>query len=202
MGTNRTSLVQQRQAPLRDRYAKAPADARIFDGAQTLNACSGDAFHGSVVPANAAGVPYRFGIHRAVGGDHDLPNPGDLLCTALAACLDSTLRMLAEHLGIRLASLQVTVRAECDVRGCLLVERGVPVGFQRMHCSVHLRPEGNVEEDKMQMLLAAAENSCVVLQTLRSGVTVQTELEAVETVPADAAASAPSTQGQDEGLVV
>lgn len=202
MSTNRTGLVQQRQAPLRDHYAKVPADARISDGAQTMNACGGDAFHGSVVPANAAGVAYRFGIHRAVGGDHDLPNPGDLLCTALAACLDSTLRMLAEHLGIRLVSLQVTVRAECDVRGCLLVQRGVPVGFQRMHCSVRLRPEGNVEGDQMQMLLAAAENSCVVLQTLRGGVTVQTALEAAEPAATEAAPSAPSTQGQDEGLVV
>ena len=190
MGTNRTSLVQQRQRPLRDHYGKVPADARICDGAQTLNACSGDPFHGTVVPANGSGEPLRFGIHRAVGGDHDLPNPGDLLSAALAACLDSTLRMIADHLDIRLESLQVTVTAECDVRGCLLVERGVPVGFQRMHCSVRLRPSGDVEEEKLQMLLAAAENSCVVLQTLRSGVTVQTEFEAVYAVEANTVAPA------------
>jgi uncharacterized OsmC-like protein len=191
MGAIRTSLVQQRQGPLRERYAKVPADARISDGAQTLNACSGDVFHGSVVPANAGGEPLRFGIHSAVGGDHDLPNPGDLLCSALAACLDSTLRMLAEHLGVGLQSIQVTVTAECDVRGCLLVARGVPVGFQRMHCSVRLQPRGKVDEEDWQMLLTAAENSCVVLQTLRGGVTVQTEIAAVAAVPADAAAAQP-----------
>ena len=50
------------------------------------------------------------------------------------ACFDSTLRMIDEHLGLRLESLEVKVDAECDVRGCLLVERTVPVGFQRMRC--------------------------------------------------------------------
>jgi uncharacterized OsmC-like protein len=190
MSTNRTSLVQQRQNPLREHYEEVPADARIFDSAQTLNACGGDPFHGRVVPANAGGVPIRFGIHRAVGGDHDLPNPGDLLCAALAACLDSTLRMIADHLDIALEWLQVKVTAECDVRGCLLVERGVPVGFQRMQCSVNLRPRGDVKKEKLQMLLAAAENSCVVLQTLRVGVAVQTEFEAVDAAGAMAPAPA------------
>ncbi len=192
MGTNRISLVQQRQNPLREHYEAVPADARIVDDAQTLNACGGDPFHGSVVPANAGGQPLRFGIHRAVGGDHDLPNPGDLLCSALAACLDSTLRILAEHLDIGLASLQVKVSAEVDVRGCLLGARGVPVGFQHMRCSVRLRPSGEVKPEKLQMLLGAAENSCVVLQTLRSGVEVQAEFEPADAESATAATPAPS----------
>jgi len=185
----KTSLVQQRQNPLRDRYRRVPADAWIHDSAQTINACGGDAFHGAVVPANNDDASLLFGIHRAVGGDHDYPNPGDLLSAALAACFDSTLRMLAEHLGIRLQSCEVKVDAECDVRGCLLVERSVPVGFQKMRCSVRLQPEGNVDAESLQMLLGAAEGSCVVLQTLRNGVTVTAQIdksdaEAVAPVPA------------------
>jgi uncharacterized OsmC-like protein len=178
MSTKRTSLVHQRQSPLRDRYRSVPDEARITDGAQTVNACDGDPFHGAVVPANGSGTSMQFGIHRAVGGFHDYPNPGDLLSAALAACFDSTLRMLADHLGIRLAFLEVKVDAECDVRGCLLVEPSVPVGFQRMHCRVRLQPEDDVKEEAIQMLVAAAEKSCVVLQTLRNGVTVQTRIEA------------------------
>jgi uncharacterized OsmC-like protein len=178
------NLVQQRQAPLRDRYRKSPAEAWITDSAKTVNACDGDEFHGAVVPANADGTPLRFGIHHAVGGDHDRPNPGDLLCAALAACLDSTLRMLAAHLGVGLQSLEVEVAAECDVRGCLMVERTVPTGFQRMRCEVRLRPVEGVDDDKLRKLLAAAEASCVILQTLRNGVAVQTQLlGAEETAP-------------------
>jgi uncharacterized OsmC-like protein len=180
----KVSLVQQRQQPLRERYRSAPAEAWICDGAQTISACGGDAFHGVVVPANSDDTPVQFGIHRAVGGFHDYPNPGDLLSAALAACFDSTLRMIAEHLGIRLEFLQVKVEAEVDVRGCLMVERTVPVGFQRMRCNVKLQTKDHVDEETIKMLLGAAEHSCVVMQTLRNGVAVQAQ---VETSPAAAA---------------
>jgi uncharacterized OsmC-like protein len=177
MATTKANLVSQRQNPLRERYRRVPTDAWIRDGAQTINGCGGDPFHGAVIPANNAGAPLCFGIHRAVGGDHDYPNPGDLLSAALAACFDSTLRMLAEHLGVRLRFLEVKVEAECDVRGCLLVERSVPVGFQKMRCSVQMQPEGQVEPERLQMLLGAAEGSCVVLQTLRNGVAVTAQID-------------------------
>jgi uncharacterized OsmC-like protein len=177
MGTRRASLVERRQDQLRDRYRTAPAEAWISDGAQTISACGGDPFHGVVVPANGGAAPLQFGIHRAIGGFHDQPNPGDLLSAALAACFDSTLRMIAEHLGIRLESLEVKVDSECDVRGCLLVERAVPVGFQRMRCGVRLQTKDRVDEETIKRLIAAAEHSCVVMQTLRNGVTVQAQVE-------------------------
>ncbi len=154
-----------------------------------------DPFHGVVVPANSGDTPLQFGIHRAVGGFHDYPNPGDLLSAALAACFDSTLRMIADHLGIRLDSLEVKVDAECDVRGCLFMERAVPVGFQRIRCSVKLQTKEPVDEETIKRLIAAAEHSCVVMQTLRNGVVVETQ---VETIGAAAAtASAPSLDVRD-----
>ncbi len=192
MATAKAKLVQQRQAPLRERYRRVPTEAWIRDGARTINGCGEDPFHGAVLPANGAGAPLRFGIHRAVGGDHDYPNPGDLLSAALAACLDSTLRMLADHLEVPLRSLEVDVEAECDVRGCLLVERSVPVGFQRMHCSVRLQPEGRVGAERLQMLLGAAEASCVVLQTLRNGVTVTARIDAADAAAVEPALTAAS----------
>jgi uncharacterized OsmC-like protein len=173
----KASLVRQRQEPLCERYRGAPAEAWINDGAQTISACGGDAFHGVVVPANGGDAPVQFGIHRAVGGFHDYPNPGDLLSAALAACFDSTLRMIADRLGVRLETLEVRVDSECDVRGCLLVERTVPVGFQRMRCGVRLRAKDHIDEETIKMLLGAAEHSCVVMQTLRNGVVVETHVE-------------------------
>ena len=172
MGTRSTGFVQQRQGPLRERYRRVPAEAWINDHARTVNACDEDPFHGTVVPANGGDTALRFGVHRAVGGFHDHPNPGDLLSAALAACFDSTLRMVADHLGIRLKCLDVAVTADCDVRGCLQVDHAVPVGFQRMRCHVRLQPREETDENKLRMLVAVAENCCVVLQTLRNGVTV------------------------------
>ena len=119
------------------------------------------------------GIVWDFGIHEAVGGDHDLPNPGDLLCAALSACLDSTTRMIANRLGITITHLAVTVTAEVDVRGTLMVARDVPVGFQKMNCEVNLEVDENTPEQARMKLIAGAEQCCVVLQTLQSGVPVE-----------------------------
>jgi uncharacterized OsmC-like protein len=172
--------VRERQDPLRERYRAAPEKAAITDRARSTGGVETDPFHGHVVPgSNDYGVKWSFGIHNAVGGFHDAPNPGDILCAALAVCLDSTLRMIADRLGIRLTSLEVDVTAEVDVRGTLIVDRTVPVGFQKMRVHVDVQAAEGTEPKLMKKLLAAAEHSCVVLQTLRSGVSVETSVSGI-----------------------
>jgi uncharacterized OsmC-like protein len=177
MTNNMKGIVKQRQDPLRERYRTAPDEARIIDNAKTVMNGSEDPFHAAVVAGEEHGELWRAGIHRAVGGYHDLPNPGDILCAALASCFHSTLRIIADRLEIPIASLEVNTRAEVDVRGTLLVDRNVPVGFQKIMCQVQLDPGANVPPEKLKMLQAAAEHSCVVLQTLRNGVPVQTQFD-------------------------
>jgi uncharacterized OsmC-like protein len=175
-------IAKQRQDPLRERYRTAADEARIIDSAKTVMYGSEDPFHSTVVAGDQHGAPWRVGIHRAVGGYHDLPNPGDILCAALASCLHSTLRIIADRLEIPIASLEVSTRAEVDVRGTLLVDRDVPVEFQRIKCQVRLEPAANVPPEKVKMLQAAAEHSCVVLQTLRNGVPVQTQFDETQSI--------------------
>jgi uncharacterized OsmC-like protein len=150
-----------------------PDKARITDHA-VANSSGADPFHGSVTVGDGPTAPWNFGIHRAIGGDHDLPNPGDILCGALAACLDSTLRMIAARMGMSLASLEVTVTAHADVRGCLMVDRAVPAGFQRIEVDVRLGPADGADPAQVRMLTSTAEQCCVVLQTLRGDVPVKT----------------------------
>jgi uncharacterized OsmC-like protein len=187
MSDSKHGLVKQRQEPLREHYRITPEAARITDGAGTVQNGCGDPFHTTVAAGQGHDALWRVGIHRAVGGDHDLPNPGDILCAALASCLDSTLRMIADRLEIPIAFLVVTARAEVDVRGTLLVDRSVPVGFQQMKCQIHLETAPEVPPEKVKMLLAAAEHSCVVFQTLRNGVPVHTQFDNVRST-ADLAA--------------
>lgn len=176
--------VRARQDPLRRRYREAPGAATITDCACTVFDASRDAFHGRVVPGGAGrAAAFDFGIHHAVGGDHDLANPGDLLCAALAGCLDSTLRMIAERMGIVVEALRVEASARVDVRGTLAVAPDVPVGFQSIRCRVHLRLAPGVPETAAGRLLEAAERACVVLRTLGSGVPVHTSLEDGEDAP-------------------
>ncbi len=167
-----TALVRVRQDPLRRRYRSDPAAARIADHAVAASAGS-DPFHGAV---NAGGIAaWRFGIHRAIGGDHDLPNPGDILCAALAACLDATLRMVAARMEITLERLEVAVTAFVDVRGCMLVDPSVPAGFQRVEANVRFAARDGTDSARLETLVATAEACCVVLQTLRNQISVDTE---------------------------
>lgn len=168
-----TELVMERQEPLRQRYRVAPDEARITDRGEATGGMTLDPFHGVVIAGPRQEEGWRIGIHRAVGGDHDLPNPGDVLCAALAACLDTTLRILAARLRIPLESLTVVVTGEVDVRGTLAVSDGVSVGFQRLRCQVEIEPAKEVPAAAVDRLLRAAERACVVLQTLRNGVPVE-----------------------------
>jgi uncharacterized OsmC-like protein len=164
--------MRARQKPLRARFRERPADATVTDVARTVPHASTDVLHGTVIPGNRDdATPVRYGVHWAVGGLHDLPVPGDLLCAALAACAESTLRIVASRMGLLLDHLSCSVTADVDVRGTLAVDPTVDVGFQRVTVHVDLRAP-TAPPEAVRKLLAAAEHSCVVLRTLRHGVTV------------------------------
>jgi organic hydroperoxide reductase OsmC/OhrA len=99
--------------------------------------------------------------------------------------MDTTIRILSNNLGIPLASLAVDVQADCDVRGTLLVDPSVRVGFNVMRVSVKALPGPGVTTKQVEDLVQMAEKCCVVLHTLRNGVDVAFQLDAGE--EADAA---------------
>jgi uncharacterized OsmC-like protein len=124
-----------------------------------------------VVGAGSAAATLPIAVHEHVGGLSDRPVPGDVLCAALASCLDSTIRVVAQHTGIALARLGVRVEADVDVRGTLGVAP-VPVGFQRLRVVVDLAVGDGAPPTAQSKLVTLAEHCCVVLQTLRQGVAV------------------------------
>lgn len=167
-------MMRTRQRPLTRLYKQEPAAAWIQDGACTVEGHlhRNDPVHGELLIGTSQPIEAPLSIHSAVGGDHDGPNPGDYLSAALVGCVDSTLRIIANRLGIVLEDLSVRAKAELDVRGTLCVSPDVPVGFQRITLSVDARPAEGTPPEAMQALLAATEHCCVVLQTLRNGVQV------------------------------
>lgn len=168
----KASLVAGRQAPLRRAYAEDPNRALSTKWAATRAGVGADAFHSVVEIGKGYGVSQRLGIDHMVGGEHDLPNPADLLCAALAACEDSAVRMIADLLGVRILDLRVEVTGDVDVRGALAIDRSVRVGFRSMNCRVHLRVPQSTEPPRLAALRKQSEASCVNLDTLRSGVPV------------------------------
>jgi uncharacterized OsmC-like protein len=117
------------------------------------------------------------GVHSALGGVHDAPTPGDILCAALAACQDSSVRMVANLLGVQLEFLEVSVSGDVDVRGTMMIDRTVPIGFQAMRCNVQMRVKAGTDPRLVGKLKAAAEQSCVVLQTLRAPPRIETQFD-------------------------
>ncbi|MGV0793090.1 OsmC family protein [Mycolicibacterium sp. XJ1819] len=173
--TDFRTFVSERQDPLRHRYRTEPEAAQITDRARAVRGAELDPFHGCVVPGTSGGESVvKVGAHAAVGGYHDDPNPGDILCAALACCLDSTLRMVANRLGVALTHLEVDVAADVDVRGALMVDDQTPVGFTAMRCDVDLAVAEGTPKPLLDGLLAAAERCCIVMNTLRGGVPVTT----------------------------
>ncbi len=162
--------MKARQEPLMRKYAEDPDEAWITDSATTSSdhISADQPIHTQVTFGISMPASQRIGIHRKVGGNCDFPNPGEMLSAALASCLDTATRIIANRLGIPLKRLQVTVNAKVDARGTLRVDESVPVGFQSIDVRVCIEAAKGVTQQQVGMLLKAAEHSCVVLQTLRN----------------------------------
>ncbi len=173
-----TSVMRNRHSALNKKYRDTPELAWIVDVAQTGKGktCIDDPLHSDV---DVAGFNIPLAVHPAVGGDGDAPVPGELLCAALAGCMDSTIRIIANRLSIVLTHLEVIVSAEIDVRGTLKFKHNVPVAFQKMHLSVDIETTIGTKPEMVKSLLKAAEASCVVMQTLKSPPEITTQLNVV-----------------------
>ena len=168
------AIVYNAQKPLKMSYKQDPSLAMVTDHAKTTGLDASDPFHSQVEPMDGCGVIIPVGVHRAVGGFHDAPTPGDLLCAALAACQDSAVRMVANLLGVELLFLEVKVVATADVRGAMAMDAEVPVGFQSMTCNVSMQVKEGTPPDLLEKLRVAAERCCVVQQTLKAPPGVKT----------------------------
>lgn len=159
-----------RHASLAASYKTDPALAMVIDEAETCSDFVPASTHlyTQVTPGYHGLPPINVGTHDKVGGNHDFPNPGEILCAAIAACFDSCVRLITCRLGIELHALSVHVRGEVDVRGTLKMEPGVPVGFQCFALQVDIDAGPGVPEATVQAILKAAEESCVVMQTIRT----------------------------------
>ncbi|MCU0768376.1 MAG: OsmC family protein [Burkholderiaceae bacterium] len=166
--------VYAAQKPLKAAYKASPSLAVVKDHARTCGDSPSDPFRSRVEPMDGCGVVVPIGTHAAVGGPHDAPTPGDILCAALAACQDSAVRMVANLLGVELTHLEVRVTATADVRGAMAMDANVPVGFQAISCDISYSVKEGTSTDLLEKLQVAAERCCVVQQTLKAPPTVKT----------------------------
>ena len=163
---NPNSLVARRQEPLRPLYREDPSKALSYKEVRTLYTGATDAVHGKVLPTGFPEVAWDYGIDDTVGG-----------CAALAACMDSTVRMIADRLGVRIERLEVEVNGDADVRGCLAMSRSVRPGFRQMQCRLALELDPSADPQVAAMLVQQAEKLCVTLDTIRNGTPIAVDFE-------------------------
>jgi uncharacterized OsmC-like protein len=144
---------------LKDRYRSDPtaalitlhAEGRLGDEDVTCSVETGRA----IVEA---------GLHPGTGGSASFACSGDMLLQALVACAGVTLRAVATNMGVELRSGTVRAEGDLDFRGTLGVERGTPVGFQRIRLTFSV--DTDADHDTVAKLLDVTERACVVYQTL------------------------------------
>jgi uncharacterized OsmC-like protein len=172
--------VRARQAPFKERYLEDTGAAvhtlRVRSGASDL----ADPLHVEVIPASAPADVVRSGAHPAVGGEGDVPCPAEILLAALAACQETTVRMVAANMGIDLLGLEVTAEGVWDARGTLAMGREFPVGLTAVRVRTRVAIGGDERGERAERLLRSAERYCVVLDTLRRGVPVEATFELVQ----------------------
>jgi uncharacterized OsmC-like protein len=160
------------QAPIKDRYREEPGAALI-----TLRALGRlDDPQGVSCSVETGRALVKAGLHPATGGDGSLACSGDMLLQALVACAGVTLRAVATSTGIALRGGTIVAEGDLDFRGTLGVDRGAPVGFQKIVMRFEL--EGDLNPEQLATLQKLTERYCVVYQTLAAGVKPQTEFVA------------------------
>lgn len=172
------SIVHQRHLILNENYLHNTKSAWITDSAEVIGINLQDPFRTTVFINEHMKTPFVVGVHKAVGGDHDYPNPGDLLCASLASCFDSTIRLISNKLGIRLIETKIRVNAQIDVRGTLMIDQSIPVEFQNMHIEALIIAK-DTSKKLLDILINGAKRSCIIYQTIKKGtpITLNTELK-------------------------
>ena len=149
------------QAPIKDRYRKAPEAAVV-----TLKAKGELDDLGIACRVDTGRAVVEAGLHPATGGTGLKACSGDMLLEALVACAGVTLKAVATALDIKLKRGSVSAEGEIDFRGTLGVAKDAPVGFRDIRLRFDL--DTDAPQERIDLLTKLAERYCVVYQTLRN----------------------------------
>src|SRR5438128_2650654 len=156
------------QAPLKEKYREHPASAIV-----TLKA-EGKPGEGISCKVQTGKAIVEAGLHPATGGTGMLACSGDMLLEALVACAGVTLSAVATAIEISIRDAVIKAEGDLDFRGTLGVSKEVPVGFKAIRLQFIFSTDA--PQEKIDSLIKLTERYCVVYQTLRNGVPVETSV--------------------------
>lgn len=203
--TDATTKLREKQKPLKDKYRSDPSSALV-----TLSS-SGSLDAGlSCSISTAAQAKKVAGLHPAAGGaGFDASGElcsGDMLLESLVACFGVTVRAVATSMGIPIEGGSITCQGDLDFRGTLGIKdadgQAVPVGFKTIRLILRLEV-GDEHKGSINKLIQLSERYCVVLQTIKQGVNIETKLGHIGKAVPDTRKDEhihQSTAGAGEGL--
>jgi uncharacterized OsmC-like protein len=154
------------QTLLKDKYRKQPETAIV-----TLKA-DGKIGESISCKIDTGRSLIEAGLHPATGGSGLQVCSGDLLLEALVACAGVTLSAVATAIGIEIKNGTVQAEGDIDFRGTLGVSKEVPAGF--MYIRLYFQFESDADDTQIETLLKLTERYCVIYQTLKQGVNIET----------------------------
>ena len=86
------------------------------------------------------------------------------------------MRMVAASMDVELEALEVRLEADWDPRGTLAMG-DYPIGLTGIRCQTSVKVKEDARGERAERLLRSAEKYCVVLNTLRNGVPVESSFE-------------------------
>lgn len=162
--------LRQLQAPLKSQYRETPETAIAELSAKgTVDLKS---LTCAVAPVFSGEGTTVSGLHPKAGGDGSAACSGDMLLQSLVACSGVTLAAVATAMGLNISSAAVGVKGTMDFRGTLGVDRNTPVGLTEIVLTFDI--DSNEPPEQLDRLVELTERYCVVLQTLKHGVSVKT----------------------------
>jgi len=117
------------------------------------------------------------GMTEKYGGDGSAPNPGVLGRAALGSCLAIGYAMWAARLQVPIASLEVEIQADYDVRGELGVSADVRPGYGEVRYIVRI--ESDASTDDVTRVLDTAECCSSWLDIVANATPVRREVHIV-----------------------
>lgn len=158
--------LRERQSELKAAYREDPDSALLTSSVTSVTEDGQDPRRVRIAVDGPSGMVLDIGAHPGVGGFEDVPCSGDIFLASLAGCQELTLRLVAAALSLPIHKLAVRVEGDWDVRGTLGTRRESPVGFTDLRVTIDLETEG--APDRIERLLASAEQFCVVGATLKN----------------------------------
>lgn len=161
--------LKELQTPLKDLYQRDPRQALA-----TLHA-SADidvaALCCRLDPPPAENGKTIAGLHPKAGGDGSTACSGDMVLQALVSCAGVTLAAVATSMGLEIETARIEANGQMDFRGTLGVSRDVPVGITSIELIFQVT--GGLTYEQRDKLIQLVERYCVVLQTLKAGIHVE-----------------------------